>query len=150
MPQISKYPVREEIYERIFELLLKLLTDSYNKSEAKELIEDLLTPTERIVLAKRLGIVVLLAKNYDYRDIQDILHVSKESIAKVNIILKYGSKGYKNFVRKVFTEEKIEKFWEKMQDLLLATGSFGGKGSQGWRYLRKEVEAKRRKKETPI
>jgi len=46
MAQVSKYPLKEEVYQRIFELLLKVITDACTKKEAKELLEDLLTPTE--------------------------------------------------------------------------------------------------------
>lgn len=55
MPQVSKYPLQEEVYNRVFELLFKVITDSHSQNEAKELLDDLLTPTEKIILAKRLS-----------------------------------------------------------------------------------------------
>ncbi|MFZ5366474.1 MAG: Trp family transcriptional regulator [Patescibacteria group bacterium] len=149
MPQVSKYPLRKEVYERIFELLLKTVADSHGQKEATQLIDDLLTPTEKIMLAKRLSIAVLLAKGYSYKDIQEIVRVSKPTIAIVNLYLKHGRGGYRRFVEKVLREEKIGEFWEKVEDLVLSAGS-KGKGSGVWRYLRDERRKKRWEKRTEI
>lgn len=149
MPQVSKYPLRKEIFERIFELLLKTITDSYGQKEAVGLIDDLLTPTEKIMLAKRLSAAVLLRKGYRYKDIQQILRVSKPTIATVNLYLKHGSGGYKKFVDKVLREEGIGEFWEKVEDLALSTVS-KGKGNGVWRYLRGELRKRRWEKRTEV
>ena len=149
MPQVSKYPLRKEVFERVFELLLKTIADSHTQKEATQLIDDLLTPTEKIMLAKRLSIAVLLAKNYSYKDIQEILRVSKPTIAFVNLYLKHGRGGYRRFVEKVLKEEKMEGFWAKAADLTLSVGS-KGKGSGDWRYLRQELKKKRWKKRTEV
>lgn len=150
MPQVSKYPLREQVYNRIFELLLKVIRDSFSKKQAEELLNDLLTPTEKIMLAKRLSIAVLLLKDYSYESIQAILRVSRPTIADVNRSLKYGGKGYKKFAKRILKEEKMAKFWEKVEDLVLGAISQGGKGTGSWRYLHHEIKKKRRKKHTPI
>jgi len=149
MAQVSKYPLKTEVYNRIFELLLKVIAEPYNKRAAKELLEDLLTPTEKIMLAKRLGIGVLLVKGYSYGTIQEILRVSKSTIADVNTSLRYKGKGYKAFTKKVLQEEKMAQFWEKVEDLVLGAFSKGTRGS-GWRHLHQELKRKRWKKRTPI
>lgn len=149
MPQVSKYPLKAEVYDRIFELLLKVVAEPYNKRAAKELLEDLLTPTEKIMLAKRLAIGVLLVKDYSYQTIQEILRVSKSTIADVNTSLKYEGKGYKKFTKRVLQEEEMAKFWEKVENLVLGAFSKGTKGA-GWRHLHQEIKSKRWKKRTPI
>lgn len=149
MPQVSRFPVKQEVYERIFELLLKTVADSHDKKEARLLLDDLLTPTEKIMLAKRLAIAVLLAKGYQYGSIQEILRVSKPTIAMVNLAFKYKGAGYKKFVAKVLGEEKIGEFWEKAQDLVLGTLSKGTRGAD-WRHLHYEIKRKRWKKRTGI
>ena len=76
MPQVSKYPLRKEVFERVFELLLKTIADSHTQKEATQLIDDLLTPTEKIMLAKRLSIAVLLAKNYGANTIINLSNIN--------------------------------------------------------------------------
>ncbi|PJE70037.1 hypothetical protein COU97_01860, partial [Candidatus Shapirobacteria bacterium CG10_big_fil_rev_8_21_14_0_10_48_15] len=81
MAQVSRLPLSEKIYQRIFEIFFQTAAEIRTKKAAEEFFNDLLTPTERIMLAKRLSIAVLLAKGYDYRSIREILHVSPPTIA---------------------------------------------------------------------
>lgn len=150
MAQISRKPIRKEVYEQIFELLLKIFTESHSRKKATLLLDDLLSPTEKIVFAKRLAIALLLAKGYGYEEIKEILKVSMPTIATVNLNLKYKGEGYRYFANRILREQKIRKIWEKIEDLVLKMGSSGGKGSKGWCYLKQEVQKKRRKKSTPI
>lgn len=150
MAQISRKPIRKEVYEQIFELFLRIFTESHSRKKTILLLDDLLSPTEKIVLAKRLAIALLLAKGYGYEEIKEILKVSMTTIATVNLNLKYKGEGYRYFVNRILREQKIGKIWEKIEDLILDMGSSGGKGSKGWRYLRQEVKKKRYKKSTPI
>ena len=147
MSQVSKRPLRKEVFERVFELLLKIVTDSQNPKEAELLLEDLLSPTEKIMLAKRLAIAVLLAKDYFYRTIEEILRVSKPTISMVSLSLKYSGAGYRNFAEKVLKEKKGEEFWDKVEDLVLSAMSHG-KGGKGWRYLRNDLRRKKWQKKT--
>lgn len=150
MAQISSKPLKEEINEQVLELLLKVVTQVYSRNEAVEILDDLLSPTEKVVLAKRLAIVLLLEKGYGYEAIEKILHVSAATIASVNIKLKFEGNGYRYFVRRVLRNQKIRKIWEKLEDLVLDMGSVGGRGSSGWRQARQKVHKKRWKKSTPI
>jgi TrpR-related protein YerC/YecD len=95
MAQVSRHPLSKLIYERIFEIFIKSIISIKNKKEAEDFLNDFLTPTERIMLAKRLTIAVLLTKGYDYNQIHKVLHVSTATIAGVNVFLKYTGEGYK-------------------------------------------------------
>jgi len=149
MTQVSKYPLKQEVFEKMFELLSKAIIDSSSKEKAESLLEDLLTPTEKIMLAKRLAIAVLLTKNYSYKAIQEILRVSSPTIAMVNLSLKYKGKGFKTFTEQLLKEEKNNKFWEKVQDLILGAMS-NVKGGKSWRYLREETRRKKQNQKTPL
>lgn len=145
MAQVSKYPISQAVYEQIFELLLKVFSDSSSKEEASNLLNDLLTPTEKIVLSKRLAVALLLSKKYLYEDIKKILRVSQPTIALVNMTLKYKGKGYKHFSEKILKEEKIREIWEGIEETVLKTLSTG-KGSGTWRYLHHELKNKQNKR----
>ncbi len=147
MAQISKYPLRSEVFEKIFELLTKAIINATNKEETEALLEDLLTPTEKIILAKRLAIAVLLSKDYSYKTIKEILHVSTPTIAMVNLSLKYKGRGFKLFTSRLLKEAKNNEFWNKVEDLVLAAlGSV--KGGKTYRYLREELRRKKHRQKT--
>lgn len=145
MPQVSKYPIAQDVYNHIFEIFFQTIADVKNTYEVKEFLVDFLTPTEQIMLAKRLSIAVLLTKEYDYRSISKILRVSPTTIASVNMFLRYNGKGYKRIVQKILNSEKSEEFWNKLDDLLSETIPPKGRNWYYWRKERREIKRKRRK-----
>lgn len=140
MPQVSKYPIRKEVADRIFELFTQVLVNATSKNEAENFITDFFTPTEKIMLAKRIGIMFLLEKNYNYELIKNILRVSTSTIADVNTTRKYRNRGYAQLVDKILKDEEISKFFDDtISKLLSATASGRGKGTGLWRFLGSEV-----------
>ena len=146
MTQVSKYPISKKVADRIFEVFLKTLVEIKSNKEADEFISDLLTPTEKIMLAKRLAIAFLLEKGYDYRTIQKIIRVSAPTITSVNTARKYGSEGYKKLVAKIIREEKLISFFDETVEKLLSIPSELEKGSGAWSYLREQVKSGNKKK----
>ncbi len=141
MAQVSKYPISNEVYERCWEIFTKTLIGIKNSKDAEEIISDLLTPTERIMLAKRLSIALLLTQGYEYREITKVLRVSFPTISMVNLALKYGKNGYKKAVDRILRDEKLKEILNKTAQALI-TPATKGKGSGSWRYLRQELEKK--------
>jgi TrpR-related protein YerC/YecD len=146
MAQISKYPISKKVYERILDIFFKTLVDIKTRNEANQFIKDFLTPTEQIMLAKRLAIAFLLEKDYDYRTISKILRVSLPTIASVNLIRKYGGQGYKKMIGRLLREEEVKDFLLKVGETLTGVVGKDEKGSGIWRYLKQEIEKKRREK----
>lgn len=145
MTQVSKYPISKTIADRIFEIFLKSLVNIHNQQEADQFISDLLTPTEKIMLAKRLAIALLLQKDYDYRTIQKLIKVSTATIASVNMAILYGSKGYINLLNKILKEEKFVNMIGEAASKILSLPAQAKKGGTAWRYLKQEVDKNRKK-----
>ncbi|MEK7450334.1 MAG: Trp family transcriptional regulator [Patescibacteria group bacterium] len=141
MTQISKYPIHKDVEKRMFEVLRETISHLTNAAEIEDFLTDFLSPVEKIMLAKRLSIAVLLHKGYRYETIAGILRVTPPTIATVSMLLKYSGKGYKKAVGKIAANEKINLFWEKVGDMLSKIPS--SKGSD-WAYQRKEYEKKKR------
>jgi len=146
MAQVSKYPISKNVFDRIFEIFLRTFIEIKNKEEADQFISDFLTPTEKIMLSKRLAIAFLLEKNYDYRTIQGIIRVSSPTITSVNMVRKYGSDGYKKLISKITKEEKLMNLLENSISKLLSMPSSLERESGSWTYLKREVEKQRMKK----
>lgn len=123
MPQVSKIPVQKEVEKRMFELFWKSFQDLEKGEEMQSFLSDLLTKTERIMLAKRLSIALLLTKGYDYGSIKDILKVSSSTIGSIASWLDRSGEGYKLLVEKWLKEEKMKKFWEDVDRFLYRVGS---------------------------
>ena len=145
MSQISKYPVSKQISDRIFEIFLNTLVNIKNEDDADQFISDLLTPTEKIMLAKRLAIAFLLEKDYDYRTIQKIIRVSTGTIAIVNLSLHHGSKGYKKLISKIVQQEKLTGFFETSIIKVLSAPATLEKGGGAWTYLKRKAEEQKQR-----
>lgn len=118
MPQVSKYPVSKEVQERMFEIFWETIAGLENAQKASEFFHDLLTPTEKIMLAKRLAIALLLIKGYDYRSIVNTLKVSPTTIGNVRLWLQTAGSGYRKAVEKIIKSEKQEEFFEKIEEVI--------------------------------
>lgn len=110
MPQVSRKYLPKETEKKLFELFFKALANIKNPSDIEKFLFSLLGPSEKTMLAKRLGIALLLAKGYNYETIKDVLKVSQETIARVNGVLNYRSEGYEIVVRKALRDEQLGDF----------------------------------------
>jgi len=119
MSQVSKYPVHKSVEKRMFEIFKSAISGLRHPEDIENFLEDFLSPVEKIMLAKRLAIAVLLAKNYTYPSIIKILRVTPSTIATVSLSLKYSGKGYKRMVQKILFNERKDKFWQKIEDMLI-------------------------------
>lgn len=144
MTMVSKYPLNNKIKERVYEIFLKTMANLKTPEEVGNFLEEFLTPTEKIMLAKRLSIAVLLAKNYDARSICKILKVSLNTVTNMNLWIKHN-KGYLNQVAEsLIREEQNEEFWNKVEYLAGRTTIPFTTGN--WSTRRKNVEIQRIKK----
>jgi uncharacterized protein YerC len=143
MAQVSKYPIHKKVEERMFEIFNSTISFLRSNEDIEDFLEDFLSPVEKIMLSKRLAIAVLLAKGHSYPVIAEILRVTPSTIASVSLRLKYSGKGYKNAVEKILSDEKANRFWQKIEDILAKVPK--PKGSS-WVYQKQEYEKQKREK----
>lgn len=147
MTQVSKYPISKAVEKRVFEIFFDTIVNLKNSDDVASFLEDFLTPTEKMMLAKRLAIAVMLAKGYDYRGIRETLRVSFPTVALVNLWLKHKGKGYQKVIERILREEKIGEFWQKIDDVL---GDVVPPKAQNWSYWRKKKWEKKMEKAKPF
>lgn len=140
MAQVSRYPISKSVYQRCWEVFAKILINIKNPTNAEQIINDLLTPSEKIVLVKRLSIAFLLSQNCTYEEIRDILKVSFPTIALVNKSFRYGGGGYKKAMDQILSDEKLKEFFNQAAQKFVEIPSKSGMGSGTWRYLKQELQ----------
>lgn len=145
MAQVSKYPISNLVADRIFEVFIKTLISVKDKKEADDFAYDLFSPTEKIMLSKRIAIAFLLLKGYQYREISKILRVSLTTIGSVSLSLKHGRGGYKRILDRITREENLDEFFGKTIEKILSMPASSPKGGGVWRYLRDEVKKDRQR-----
>ena len=119
MTKVSRRFLNKELEGYIFELFIKTIIELKNPQDVQDFIEDLLSPTERIMVVKRLAIAILLTKAYTYDNIDDTLKVSRPTITKVSYFLKHGKSGYRKVVNKILEGQKRQALLDKVEEILI-------------------------------
>ena len=109
MPQVSRHPLNKDTYKKIYNIFLESFSSNQTKKDLDVFLEELLTPTEKIMLSKRLLIAYLLEKKFNYREISSILHVSTSTVNRVDASYR-NSKQIKIVLKKLLKKKNIEEF----------------------------------------
>lgn len=101
--QLSKQEVEPQIDYQIRVVLYQVVADIKNSQEAKVFLNDILTESELIALAKRLAIGLQLAEGKSYDAIRRQLKVSSATIASIQEKLAHEG-GFRLALKKIEAE----------------------------------------------
>jgi len=90
MPHISKRRVDEKIAKRLEKNMDDLFRNTGSKTRIK-IVEELLTGVEQVMLAKRIGVLVLLRKGFSHYKISAFLGVSTSTVARFEQAMNTGT-----------------------------------------------------------
>lgn len=116
MPHVSRKKIKKDVAAELADQFLTFLSLARTKGEARILANELLSQTERVMLAKRLASVVLLIRGYSFSQIEDALGVTRQTVIRIwkdvktgkyEKIIRYVRNHTKHFKRETFMEELI-------------------------------------------
>ncbi len=111
MMQISKKYLPKNLENKLFELFFDSLAHLSNRSDIEKFLFSLISPFEKKMLAKRLGIAILLTKGYRQDEIRNILEVSSETVSRVSMSLNYRGEGYSMVIKKALDKERFNEIF---------------------------------------
>lgn len=125
MPRASKRFLDKSVWDQIHKTLTKVIS-SYNQAEMEKFLTEFLTKEEKIMLAKRLTLYVMLLAGYSDIEIKEVLKISFETIRSARRSLEAKSKRFREDL--VSLADKPKKSGEtnrliKMLDLALSAKS---------------------------
>ena len=94
MPHISRRYVRRKIYKKMNENLMNVFAHFRSKAEVVRALNTILTPTEKVMFAKRLAIVLMLQNGYSFRAIERTVKVTPQTVLRFWKIYKAGKFDY--------------------------------------------------------
>ncbi len=115
MTQVSRIPLKKEIENRVYEVLMESIAAAKSHDTVNRLLDDLLSPTERLMIAKRLSIAFLLFIKYDQRTISKWLKVSSTTVSKVSLSMQVGRGGYRSIIESILRSEELKGFIQKIE-----------------------------------
>ena len=109
MAQVSVQYIKPEVKDKLQSLLVSCISRCSQVSSAADLVEDLLTNTEKIMISKRIGVALMLLKHVGAREISDKLKVSFPTIYRVKTWLEIKGGGYRSLLESVLKEDAAKK-----------------------------------------
>lgn len=95
--------------------LVHAFVQAQASSEVALLLQDLLTQSEMKILSKRLRIAKLLLAGMTYEQIEEELHVSHSTVAKIAAWLAERGDGFRKIIEKIPKEPHVKR-WEEYSD----------------------------------
>lgn len=118
MSQVSKFQLREDVWNRIFDFFIETLINIKNKQRLESFVDNFFTPTEKIVFAKRLAAAVMVSKENSYESIRETLRISPPTIARMSMHLKDKEGGLSRVVEDILRKDATKIIWEEFASLM--------------------------------
>jgi len=131
MVRNSRFVLSEDLLEKLFDLFFEVVGNKSSKDEFRKIFIDLLTPAERIMLAKRVAIIYLLMKKIEYYNICDRLKVSPTTVAKYALLME-KSEGIVPTFKQIVKIDKVKIFLEEIFNNIFAPGKVGVNWKIAW------------------
>lgn len=106
MSQISKRRIHPKVEEKIRRLLVESVALCRDQQVAANFLDVLLTSTEKIMIAKRIAIALMLIKGYSAAEIDEKLKVSLTTIASVKTWLDLKGKEYLGLLNELVKQDE--------------------------------------------
>lgn len=132
MPHVSSKKLKKEHLQKLYNEFNIALEKSARKSWVKFFLNDFLTRTEKIMLAKRFAVIYLLSKEVPSSYISEALGMSPATIARMS--LKYDIGKYHSLLKTIPNENKD--IWKILEKILKA-GLPPRVGRGRWKFLYK-------------
>ena len=143
MARISKKLIDEKILIKIYRLFYEVFSRYESQEDFLLILEDILSPTEKIMIAKRIGIIYLLIKKVDYRDISAVLKVSSATVVFYATTFYKRNSRVVNLINNMLKKEKALNFLDDLfADLMIHPGVYSGHWQMHWDHKRKQEEQK--------
>lgn len=143
MARISKKPVNEKLLAKIYKLFYEVFSRYEGQDDFLSIIDDILSPTEKIMLAKRLAIIYLLIKKVDYRDITETLKVSSATVVFYSTMFYKKNSRIATIINNMLKKEKVLNFLDDFfADIMIRPGIYKGHWQMYWDHKRKQEDRK--------
>jgi uncharacterized protein YerC len=136
MTQVSRFPLSKALEDEMHGLFRRVISELNNEKDVADFLDDILSPTEKIMLGKRLAIALLIQKGYDHRTIQSILHVSLTTVSSVHFWLKNRGTGYRKVIERIVASEKWNDQLEKLNSVIKEFSTLGSNSRLQYPFLK--------------
>lgn len=129
MPHISSKKLKKEVSIKIYNRLVKAVAGSGTR-KGQAVLEELLTPIEQTMLAKRLTTIIMLAQGASSYRVSKMLKLSSKTTAYIMRDIEAGK--YKEIEKLIKKKKDNDKFWADIEVVVRLGMPEMGKGRWKW------------------
>lgn len=133
MPHVSRIKLEGKTEQALIRNLELILSKISKEEDMTDFLTSLLTPTEKLMLAKRIAIIILLKEGISESHIASFLHVTRVTVSRLRFFFEAHGKGY-NIALKVLASQKLMK---ELRNTLLRLVKYSVRASRG--YVKPEI-----------
>ena len=90
MPHVSSKKLDNKFSSKLFGKLLGVLSRAQNGNDLSLVADELFTNTEKIMLAKRIAVILMLDNEVPQQKITEVLHMSPTTVSKMSLKVELG------------------------------------------------------------
>ena len=128
MPHVSRIKLNKQVEDKLIDSLETVLTKASKKDEMNKFLFSLMTHTEKLMLAKRLAVVILLKEGLSQSEISRALNITRVTVNKMELLFETRREGYTIALRILMEEKLLADFKEVLVKLakysIRATGGY--------------------------
>lgn len=117
MPHVSRNKLSKITEQMLVEKLSSVFTHIGKGEDMLGFLDALLTPTEKVMLAKRLAIIVLLEEGLPESRIASMLHVTRITVSRMQLYYEARGHGFKIALQKLEQEKQLGDFKQYLLSL---------------------------------
>jgi uncharacterized protein YerC len=118
MPRASKKYLTRNVESELKDHFAFLITSLQNSREIEHFFYDFLSKEEKVMLAKRLMLHLMLEREYKVSEISSVLGITRETIRVHRQVWIRGGTTYKKILQKIARREQTKEFWKKINQAL--------------------------------
>lgn len=118
MPRVSKKLLDKDIESQMYKQFWNSLAKIDNPETAYQFFSDLLTETEKVMLAKRFATSILLIRGKSATDIRKSIHLSYTTIGSVAAWVKNANPKTRELLKSLSKEKDWGKIIDRIEEIL--------------------------------
>jgi len=143
MVNLTKKYVDEKKLVKINQLMFEILNKADDREDFFEIIKDIISPPEQLMVAKRVATIYLLLKGVDHYTIAKYLKSSRATVAKFSLLFYERESKLIKVIKDLLKNENISHFFEDLfADIFIQSGLKIGHYQMHWDHKRRQQECK--------
>lgn len=118
MVQISRKKLDKDIETEMYKQFWKSLSEMRSPQESSEFFSDILTETEKVMLAKRFAVALLIVRGRTATEIRQAINVTYSTISSVSSWVKNAKPKTQDILKSLSSQKDWEAIHDRIEELI--------------------------------